>query len=459
MDSYKQFKHFFFVGVAGTGMSAIAQYLKGEGKNVSGSDRLFGQGDKMPIQLQLEQLGINCFFQDASGVTADVDCLVISTAIEETNVELKKARQMGITVVKRSELLSSISKEKRTIAIGGTSGKSTTSAMVFHILQKCGFEPSIMSGAGLVSLQQKGLPGNAWNGKSDWLVIESDESDGSIVNYVPEIAIVLNVDRDHKEYAELMDLFGQFKAHTTGPFIVNESHPMARQLSVDSNLNFGTDDSKARFNGSGFRQTGFNIQFDCCGVHFNLPLIGRHNMENALAATAVCAAVGVSVADCATALQSYQGIYRRAQLAGTANGCFVIDDFAHNPAEVVCAIHACQNIGKRVWAWFQPHGFGPMKFMHKELEEEVLKALNPQDYFLLSDVYYAGGTVDRVVTSEDVAAVMQKQNDHVMLFADRNLMLPFLKKNLQQGDVILTMGARDNSLSDFAKEIFEKVVR
>ena len=131
MDSYKQFKHFFFVGVAGTGMSAIAQYLKGEGKNVSGSDRLFGQGDKMPIQLQLEQLGINCFFQDASGVTADVDCLVISTAIEETNVELKKARQMGITVVKRSELLSSISKEKRTIAIGGTSGKSTTSAMVF----------------------------------------------------------------------------------------------------------------------------------------------------------------------------------------------------------------------------------------------------------------------------------------------------------------------------------------
>ena len=167
----------------------------------------------------------------------------------------------------------------------------------------------------------------------------------------------------------------------------------------------------------------------------------------------------MSVADCATALQSYQGIYRRAQLAGTANGCFVIDDFAHNPAEVVCAIHACQNIGKRVWAWFQPHGFGPMKFMHKELEEEVLKALNPQDYFLLSDVYYAGGTVDRVVTSEDVAAVMQKQNDHVMLFADRNLMLPFLKKNLQQGDVILTMGARDNSLSDFAKEIFEKVVR
>lgn len=457
MNSYKEYKHFFFVGVAGTGMSAIAQYLRGTGLTVSGSDRQFGKGENTQTRKQLEAMGINCFAQDASGVTSDVDVLVISTAIEDTNVELQKAKSLGIPVVKRSELLASISKEMRTIAIGGTSGKSTTSAMVFHILQQVGYDPSIISGAGLVRLQRQGLIGNAWNGKSDWLVIESDESDGSIVGYIPEIAVVLNIDRDHKEYDVLMDLFNQFKQHTTRHFITNQSHAMAKQLSANTANDFGVDCTAAGFNGTNFHQDGFDIKFSCNGVEFDLPLLGRHNMENALAATAVCVAAGVSVADCAKALKSYDGIYRRTQVAGKAKGAIVIDDFAHNPAEVVCAIRACQNIGKRVFAWFQPHGFGPMKFMHNELETEVLKALRPDDYFILSDVYYAGGTVDRVVTSEDSFKVMHEQNDHVLLFADRKEMLPYLKQNVQSGDVILTMGARDTSLSDFAKYIADYI--
>ena len=190
MNNYNQYNHFFFIGVAGTGMSAIAQYLCGCGKKVSGSDRMFGSETKLPIQEQLEKQGISCHNQDASGITTDIDVVIVSTAIEETNVELVKAKELGIDVMKRSELLAAISGEARTIAIGGTSGKSTTTAMVFHIMQECGFKPSIMSGAGLVSLQEKGLPGNAWNGESEWLVIESDESDGSIVSYHPEISEV-----------------------------------------------------------------------------------------------------------------------------------------------------------------------------------------------------------------------------------------------------------------------------
>lgn len=459
MDNYKQFNHFFFVGVAGTGMSAIAQYLCGCGKKVSGSDRQFGGETKMPIQEQLEKQGINCYKQDASGISADIDAVVISTAIEDTNVELVKAKELGITVMKRSELLAAISSEARTIAIGGTSGKSTTTAMVFHIMQQCGYDPSIMSGAGLVDLQEKGLPGNAWNGKSDWLVIESDESDGSIVSYHPEIAAVLNVDRDHKEYDVLMDLFNQFKSHTSKSFIANQSHPMSKQLSVDAKNDFGVDNEEAGYNGTDFKQEGYSISFKCNGTDFHIPVIGKHNMENALAATAICAATGIPVKDCAKALATYRGIYRRAQLAGEANGCCVIDDFAHNPAEVVCAIKACQTIGKRVWAWFQPHGFGPLRFMHEELEKEVIAALRPEDYFLLSDVYYAGGTVERTVTSSDVADKMKFENGHVLYFGDRKLMLPYLKMSIKPGDVILTMGARDNSLSDFAKQIFNEVVK
>lgn len=451
----EQYNHFFFVGIAGTGMSAIAQYLRGIGKQVSGSDRLFKNEGEILIKQQFEAQGIKCHLQDASGVDESVDVLVISTAIEESNVELQKARALGIPVMKRSQLLAEISKTKRTIAVGGTSGKSTTTAMIFHILQSCGMQPSIISGAGLTSLQEKGYPGNAWVDKGEWLVIEADESDGSIVGYTPEVALLLNVDRDHKEYDELMDLFSQFKSHTSRCFIVNQSHPMSKQLSQDAQLDFGTDNANAGFNSTDFKQEGFSIAFRCNNVKVEIPVIGRHNMENATAAIAACHATGLSIEKSAAALNDYRGIYRRTQLSGSANGIYVIDDFAHNPAEVVCAMKACQNVGKRIFAWFQPHGFGPLKFMHKELEEECIAALHPEDTFLLSDVYYAGGTVNREVTSADVAAVMKSKSNQVQFFPDRKEMLPYLKQNCTTGDAILIMGARDTTLSDFAKEVVE----
>lgn len=453
---YTQYKHFFFVGIGGTGMSAIAQYLKGLGKEVSGSDRLFKPEQKMLIQEQFEKMGIQCFNQDASGVTSDVDVLVISTAIEETNVELQKAKILNIPVVKRSELLASISRTKRTIAVGGTSGKSTTTAMIFHILEENGVSPSLMSGAGLTSLQEKGLPGNAWVGKSDWLVIEADESDGSIVNYTSEIALLLNMDRDHKEYAELTELFKTFRSHTTGRFITNQSHPMSAELSVNRQYDFGVE-TDCGYKGTDFAQNGFSISFKCNGETAQIPVIGRHNMENALAAIAASNAVGVSIEDAIKALTNYRGIYRRTQLVGVKKGITVIDDFAHNPAEVVCAIRACQTVGKRVFAWFQPHGFGPLKFMHKELEQDVTAALRPQDLFLLSDVYYAGGTVTKEVTSSDVVAEIKKHSTQVAYFANRSDMLPYLKTNAKEGDVILVMGARDTTLSAFAGEILGNI--
>lgn len=451
----EQYNHFFFVGIAGTGMSAIAQYLRGIGKRVSGSDRLFKNEGEILIKQQFEAQGIQCYLQDASGVDESVDVLVISTAIEESNIELQKAKSLGIPVMKRSQLLAEISKTKRTIAVGGTSGKSTTTAMIFHILQCCGKQPSIISGAGLTSLQEKGYPGNAWVDKGEWLVIEADESDGSIVGYTPEVALLLNVDRDHKEYDELMDLFSQFKSHTSRCFIVNQSHPMSQKLSQDTKLDFGTDNEAAGFNSLNFKQEGFSISFQCNGVKVEIPVIGKHNMENATAAIAACHATGLTIEESAQALKDYRGIYRRTQLSGTANGIFVIDDFAHNPAEVVCAMKACQNVGKRIFAWFQPHGFGPLKFMHKELEEDVIAALRPCDTFLLSDVYYAGGTVSREVTSKDVATAMQAKSQQVEFFPDRKDMLPYLKQNCESGDAIIIMGARDTTLSDFAKEIVE----
>jgi UDP-N-acetylmuramate--alanine ligase len=452
----ENFRHYFFIGIAGTGMSAIAQYLRGTGLMVAGSDRLFCPGSTMPVQEQFENMGITCFPQDGTGISDETDIVVVSTAIEESNIEYTKAKERGIPIMKRSELLAAISKRCRTIAVGGTSGKSTTTAMIFHIMQENGYEPSLMTGAGLTSLQKLGLPGNAWVGKSDWLVIESDESDGSIVNYYPEISVLLNVDRDHKEFDELMQLFATFKEHTHGKFIVNQDHELTRKLSMDRALDFGTN-GNAGYRGEGFQQQGFQIHFTLNGIPFSVPVLGRHNMENAMAATAVAAAVGISPADSARALATYSGIYRRTQLVGEKNGITVIDDFAHNPSEVAAAIRACQQIGNRVFAWFQPHGFGPLRFMHNELAERVAATLRPEDTFVMSDVYYAGGTVNRDIGSEIVTDAILQTGKKALLVSDRTRLPSMFAEMTEPGDVILVMGARDPSLSDYAIEILEKL--
>ena len=211
INGINDFKNVFFIGVAGTGMSAIAQYLAGIEKNVSGSDRYFKEGVKNETKEKLTAAGIDCFLQNGEGITTETDLVVVSTAIEDTVGEVQKAKQLNIPILKRSEVLALIAKSKRTIAVGGTSGKSTTSAMLFDILTYAGLQPGIISGAGLINIIKEGKIGNAKVGKGEWLVIEADESDGSIVQYHPEVGLLLNIDKDHQEIDELMDIFGIFK--------------------------------------------------------------------------------------------------------------------------------------------------------------------------------------------------------------------------------------------------------
>ncbi len=444
---------YFFIGVAGTGMSAIAQYLSGRGEQVSGSDRLFSKTDKSETQLQLERAGIECHFQDGSGITPDTEAVIVSTAIEESNVEYQKAKSLGIPVIKRSALLAQISDSIKTIAVGGTSGKSTTTAMIFHILQKCGKEPSLITGAGLATLQKQGLIGNAYNGSGEWLVIESDESDGSIVGYHPEIALLLNVERDHKEESELMELFSTFKSHTKKAFIVNSNYPITMSLSQNESYNFGTKGNPG-IKGSGFEQDGFSIKFNVNGVPCSINAIGTHNMENALAAIAAAVQTGITVEQAVEAIKDFSGIYRRASLvrADQERHLYVVDDFAHNPSEVASAIKACQSITGKVIAYFQPHGFGPLRFMHKELGELVAATLRPNDIFVIGDVYYAGGTVNRDISPEIVSQAIQNLGKNAIFAKDKESCRAEILKNTPERDcTILIMGARDPKLSDYAQ--------
>ena len=452
------FHSFFFVGVAGTGMSAIAQYLAGKGKKVAGSDRQFGQGTSQ-IQSQLELAGITCFPQDGSGITAQTDAVVVSTAIEQTNAEYQKALQLGIPVIKRSELLALISNAVKTIAIGGTSGKSTTTAMIFHIMERCGCSPSLITGAGLTRLQADGHIGNAFVGQSDWLIIEADESDGSIVGYLPEIAVLLNMERDHKEMDELMQLFGTFKQHTRQAFIVNADNAQAAKLSAGPDLEFSTGNRESAVVGSDFSQQGFSISFAVNGIPCHIPLIGRHNMENALAALSVCRKAGIDLSNGIRALSDFDGIYRRTQLVGyrSDKDIYVIDDFAHNPSEVACAIRACQAVAPRVIAYFQPHGYGPLRFMHADLAQEAADALRPDDILVVSDVYYAGGTVSRDIQSTVVSEAVVKYGKTAVYTGDREATLQWLTEHTPAHSVVLVMGARDPRLPELAKQVLEGV--
>jgi UDP-N-acetylmuramate--alanine ligase len=477
IKSINDFNNVFFIGVAGTGMSAIAQYLKGIGKEVSGSDRYFHPNEPNETKEKLEAEGIRCFLQNGEGITNATDLVVVSAAVEDTVEEVIKAKQLNIPIIKRAELLAIIARSKKTIAVGGTSGKSTTSAMLFDILQHANMQPSIISGAGLTSIIKEARPdgsvgrgkiGNAKVGSGDWLVIEADESDGSIVNYTPEVGLLINIDKDHKEIDTLIEIFEQFKKNTSEFFVVNQSHALAKQLSANPAHNFSVDTSDdAAYHATDFKQDGFSISFEVkkSGGHslitdhssFILHSLGKHNMENALAAATVANLIGVPLQTAAEALKNYEGIYRRHQIIGQKNNVWLIDDYAHNPAKCAASIEACQPLAKKVIAWFQPHGYGPTKFLRNDFVEEISKALRPEDEIWMSEIFYAGGTTVKDISANDLINDLKAKGAQAFFVENRNDLVSTLRPHFTEDCVLLLMGARDPGLEQFAKTVWEQL--
>jgi len=457
ISSLSDFENPFFIGVAGTGMSALAQYLRGIGKNVSGSDRYFKDGEFNETKEKLEAARINCFLQDGAGINDKTDLIVVSSAIEDTVYEVQKAKQLNIPIIKRSELLALIAESKKTIAVGGTSGKSTTTAMLFAILEYAGMQPSIISGAGLTSIIKEGKIGNAKVGKGDWLVIEADESDGSIIYYKPEIGVLLNVDKDHKEIDSLMEIFTTFK-NNSKKFVVNQSHSLAKKLSQDIKNDFSIDErNPARYVSKDFQQAGLSIQFTIDHSPFTIHALGRHNMENAVAAVTVANQIGVNLKTCSGALKNYEGIYRRSQVYGNKKGVWLIDDYAHNPVKCAASIMACQPVATKVIAWFQPHGYAPTKFLRNDFVDEISKALRPTDEIWMSEIFYAGGTTTKDISSADLVDDLRAKGVNAYFVDNRNDLVSSVRSHLTDNCVLLLMGARDPSLEQFAKQVWNEL--
>ncbi len=435
-------------------MSALAQIHAMAGDEVTGSDRLINNGfTKLPVWDSLIKLGVKIYPQDGSGIRNNTDVVVLTSAIEPDNIEIQVAKKYAIPILHRSDLLAKHVKESWTIAISGTSGKSTTTAMLFEILRHAGKEPSLITGAVLLSLQEEGYFGNVYKGKSDILVIEADESDGTLVNYHPKIGLMLNLAKDHKEIDVLKGFFQKFSINCD-KFIINAQEDNLKELAGPCKT-FGL--TEGNVHAQDLHLDGFGSTFTALGQKFTLHLPGEHYVKDALAAIAVAAEMGVDMQKTAEALENFKGVYRRFNTIGIENGIEVIDDFAHNPHKLSATLKAAHLRGKRVLAYFQPHAYTSVQLLHKEFVEEFTANIKKGDTLWLAEVYYAGGTVPADISSKMISDPLKANGVDVRTLATRKEVAADIAASAKPGDVVMVMGARDPTITDFAKEILAQI--
>ena len=446
-----------FCGISGSGMSPLAQILKLSGYNVRGSDRSFDQGHDNLQKEALESLGIEIFPQDGSAITPDLDCLYISTAVEESIPDVKAALEKNIPIKKRFDLLAELFHSySHGIAVGGTSGKTTTTAMIGYILDKLQKKPCVINGGLLLNYQdQKGIPNYIYN-KGDICVIEADESNGSIESYHPYISVINNIGLDHKSLDELQVLFQNFANRTTAGVVINDDCEPCRQIKTDKKrLSFSLKNPQADFYAYNLINATDGIHYTLDGQQFKLNLIGAFNVSNALAAIAACSLLGVDKFEAAKTLESFLGTHRRLEVIGHKNGVTVIDDFAHNPDKVLASMQALKAYPGRLIVMFQPHGFSPMRFMGKEIIDSFCQTMDENDILLMPEIYFAGGTVTRDISSEDFINLAKQKNRQAYFFDNRAGVKNFILTHAKPEDRIVIMGARDNTLPDFCRELLQ----
>ena len=445
---------FHYAGLGGAGMSALAQFQVMRGGRASGSDRAFDKGERASLRAQLARQGIEIFPQDGSGVGADCAGLAVSTAVEDQVPDMVAARAKSIPVVHRSELLAHFVAIHRTIAVSGTSGKSTVTAMIFEILRRVGRDPSVITGGDLPSLQAQDLPGNAYAGKSDLLVIEADESDGSLVRYAPAVGVILNLQRDHKEMSEVASLLATLRARTREALVVGDANNLdalaggAIRFGFSPRADIRGEDLELGVEGSLFRVED---------VRFTLRVPGKHNVANALAAIAACRAVGVTLVEMVEPLACFAGVGRRFQTIGKAHGIEIVDDFAHNADKIAASLATAHLRGGRVFAIYQPHGYGPTRFLRQDFVDTFSRALGPQDRLWLLEVFYAGGTAIRDFSAADIVAEIAARGVQAEFAPSRAWLASRIAETARTGDVVLVMGARDPSLTEFARSILRAI--
>lgn len=458
-------KSYFFCGIGGSGMLPLANILVEQGARVAGSDRALDQGRLCAKFEWLQSLGIDLFAQDGSGLVSGEQILVASAAIEDSVPDVAKANALRCARMTRAELLAQLfNAAPRSIAVGGTSGKSTVTGMIGWILADAGLDPTIMNGAVMKNfVVDDAAFASARVGQGDVFVSEVDESDGSIALFMPDVAVLNNVSLDHKSLEELRQLFGDF-ARVAKHVVWNaddaESVALIEPLGLAGAISFGfSPQAHIRATDITDLPLGSRFTLHAQGETHQIELIvpGRHNIANALASIAAVLALGVSAAQAVRGIEGFKGLARRFDIAGQAGGITVIDDFGHNPEKVAATLETLKAFPGRIIAFFQPHGYGPIRMMGKELAEVFVSRLDTVDHLILCDPVYFGGTVDKSIGSENVVAAVIAAGGQAEYIPAREDCGRRIVEIAEPGDRIVIMGARDDTLSLFATNILKAI--
>ena len=499
---------FHIVGIFGIGMSALAQCLKWNGFHVSGSDRAVKFSENEQLYKTLSRLEIKLYDQDGSYIKEYVpDYIVYSTAIEEDNPDFIVSS--NIPRLHRTELLVKLFEEnedKTSIAVTGTCGKTTVSSLLADTFAKLDLDPFAIVGGFVNSFISEKNLGNFRYGSGDWMIFESDESDKSLLRFYPDYSILLNVGTDHYSKEELIIVFEKFLLNTKKGAVIEKElcrllNPKAYEHlkvvlfstdgNIDSNENMWYFDNytvNSRVSSPLLpskedvpENNGISVDFRKGNIckHFTMPVPGRYNAGNFLAAYALYELLGLgntsggacTSSTCQTnrtlnvnedeflaSMSTFKGVHRRFEYVGITSGkTDVYCDFAHNVNKIESAVKCAKELTEgRVFAIFQPHGYKPLRFMREELFPAIENSLDVDDRFILMPVYYSGGTCIADPKVEDVikkCSLMSKEPEKFMTFSSRCFAEEYLKTEIQPGDVILVMGARDNTLPIWSKEL------
>jgi len=424
------------VGAGGAGMSAIAEVLATMGHHVSGSDQ-----QASPVLDRLRSVGVGTTVGHASAnVPANVDAVTVSTAIGPENPEVLEAHRRGVPVLRRADVLSALTALRRTIAVAGTHGKTTTSSLLAVALTSAGMDPSFVVGGVIAGFGT----GARW-GAGEWLVVEADESDGTFLDLDVELAVLTSVEPDHLEhyggFDTLVDAFALFVARAGGPRLVCADDPVAAGLAgATSTYGFhaGADVRIIDYEATG-AATAFTLE----GLgRVTVPLPGRHNARNATAAVAAAVAAGASFDDAAAGVAAFAGVGRRSQVRGERDGVTFVDDYAHLPGEVAPTLAAAREGGwSRVVAVFQPHRYSRTEALWADFAD----AFTDADVVVVTEIYPAGEPPRAGVSGRLVADAVRDAHAraHVEWLPERADVVAFLRRELRAGDLCLTLGAGD----------------
>ena len=423
------------IGIGGVGMSALATALVRLGDEVTGADRTLGT----PNIKFLESLGVKVYPDDGSGVDKSTDEVIVSTAIEETNAGLIKAKEFGIPVTHRAKALSRTLKEYKLVAVVGTCGKSTVTAMLGHVLAECGLDPMCVNGANV-----PGWEGAVRFGKGEYAVAEVDESDKSLVAFKPYAAIVTNASADHYSKEEMDEVFDAFVKDAPGP-VVDGRRTVPSPSSATGAVTADPLASASR----GGRD----------GTEWLSPLPGKHNLQNATLAAEMALALGCRAEDVRRALATFRGVERRLQLISPAikQSPAVYDDYAHNPEKLKAMwTTLAEKHPEGICVVWRPHGYAPLRKMMDALAAMFAETVRPCDKLLLLPVYDAGGTTDRSVNSDKLKAKVEGEvEQRIELVSDLDAAYDWCAAHKGDYAAFVTCGARDPGLPVLAKRLSE----